>query len=88
LRSRSKNAASSAIVLISYVDGDVVLGADPPRLDRQSDDPQRHAMNSLGERQDEDQAWSARVRRDFPGLKTTARSYCLMTWKAITTSAF
>jgi hypothetical protein len=46
-----------------HVDDYVVLGDDPLRLDRHRDDPQRHPMHTIDERDDEDQTrWSARRR--------------------------
>ena len=44
------------------VDGDVVAGDDPLRLDRHRHDPQRDAVDAVDERDDEDQA-RARGRR-------------------------
>ena len=44
------------------VDADVVAGDDPLRLDRHRDDPQRHAVDAIDER-DDDRSARARARR-------------------------
>ena len=48
------------------VDADVVLGDDSLGLDRQRDDPQRHAVNAIDERHDEDQSRATRAALHAP----------------------
>src|SRR4051812_1536714 len=48
------------------VDADVVARDDALRLDRHPHDPQRHAVDAVGERDDEDQPGTARAVDDLP----------------------
>jgi hypothetical protein len=52
-----------------HINADVVLGDDPLRLDRHRDDPQRHAMNPIDERHDEDQPGTTRAILDLAQFK-------------------
>ncbi len=67
------------------VHGDVVAGDDLLRLDRHRDDPQRHAVHAVDERDMKISPGPRGPSTSLPSRSCTPRSYCLKTFTAIDT---